>query len=161
MTALFNQFSYLFLGLGLLAGFIILLRWRRVQWRGTLLAGALLIAVVGGGWLVVRPGVSDVDTVQAAEEIIHNGKPTFLEFFSNYCLGCVSARPTVDALVTDIQDDFNILRIDIHTEQGRALREKLGFSYSPEFILFDATGQEVWRSNRPPTADQLALAAPL
>jgi thiol-disulfide isomerase/thioredoxin len=159
MSQLFNQFSFLFLSLGLLLALAALLRWRRAAWRWTLTGMLILALLLGGLWLVVRPGVSDVTEASTAEAILTNGRPTLLEFFSNYCLGCVSARPTVDALVDEIADRFNVLRIDIHTTQGRTLRERLGFSYTPEFVLFNAQGEEVWRSNQPPTAEHLALAA--
>lgn len=160
MAQVFNQYSYLFLSAGLALALLVLLRWRRVRWPLTLVSVVALVALAGGVWLVVRPGSSDVSELRAAEAALNNGRPTFLEFFSNYCLGCVSARPTVDQIVSQIQDRFNILRVDIHTEMGRALRQKLGFSYTPEFVLFNPQGQEVWRSNRPPSLDQLALAAP-
>src|SRR5690606_15648228 len=93
-----------------------------------------------------------VNSIEAAEALISNGKPTFLEFFSNYCTGCVAIRPTVDQAVENLKADFNILRVDIHTETGRNLRENLGFSYTPEFIIFDKTGEEIWRDHSlPPT----------
>ncbi len=160
MSALFNQFSYIWIGLSMALGLLAALRWRQVRWRTALAAAGALAAALSLGWLALRPGDSDIGELQAAESTLSNGRPTFLEFFSNYCVGCIAARPVVDALVNDIQDRFNILRVDIHTELGRALRRRYGFSYSPEFVLFDAAGQEVWRSNKPPSADQIALAAP-
>jgi thiol-disulfide isomerase/thioredoxin len=160
MSALFNQFSYLWIGLALTLALLVALRWRRVRWWRTLAAAGALAVVFGVGWLALRPGENDISEIQTAEKTLANGRPTFLEFFSNYCMGCIAARPVVDALVSDIQDRFNIMRVDIHTELGRALRQRYGFSYSPEFVLFDAAGQEVWRSNRPPSADQIALAVP-
>lgn len=159
MAQLFNQYSYLFLGAALLLALVMVLRWRQAQWRvvfGTAVAGVLLL---GGIWAVVRQSAGTVDTLASAEATLRNGRPTFLEFFSQYCLGCASARPQVESLVDEINDDFNILLVDIHTDLGRALRQKLGFSYSPEFVLFNAQGEEVWRSNRPPSGEHLTLAA--
>ena len=69
----------------------------------------------------------------------------------------MAARPIVDGIVEDISQQFNILRVDIHTEIGRELRRRLGFSYTPEFILFDSAGQEVWRNHVPPSPEHLAL----
>jgi hypothetical protein len=69
----------------------------------------------------------------------------------------VAARPIVDGIVEDIGEEFNILRIDIHTEFGRDLRRRLGFSYTPEFVLYDNTGHEVWRDHMPPSNEQLSL----
>ena len=67
----------------------------------------------------------------------------------------MAARRTVDALVANLGDQFNVLRVDIHTTVGRELRALYGFTYSPEFVLFDASGSELWRSNNPPSTAEL------
>jgi hypothetical protein len=67
-------------------------------------------------------------------------------------------RPTVDALIADIGADFNVLRVNIHTDAGRELSEQLGFNFTPEFLLLNADGQEVWRDHIPPSTDILSRA---
>lgn len=159
MDQLFNQYSYLtFTTLGTL--FILVVLWRRrVRPPYVGLVGMALVIVFAAGWLLLRPGSSDVDSVAAAEQTINSGRPTLVEFYSNYCVGCMAIRASVDDLIAESNsrfgDDLNIIRIDIHTELGRALRERYGFSYSPEFVLFDNSGGEVWRSHVPPTLGEL------
>ncbi len=161
MQQVFNQYSYIIAGLGLLAALVIILRWRRRRWSTTLGAALLGVLIIGWVWSVVRPGgTGTADTLASAEATLNNGRPTFIEFYSQYCLGCVAVRGEVETLVSHLHDRYNILLVDIHSELGRALRQKLGFSYSPEFVLFDTRGQEVWRSNRPPSSIELAMAAP-
>lgn len=63
----------------------------------------------------------------------------------------------MDGIVEDISEQFNILRVDIHTQHGRELRRRIGFTYTPEFVLFDSVGQEVWRDHSPPSPELLAL----
>lgn len=160
MTQFFNQYSYVFISLGILLAVGLFLRRLQIRWRyisAALVAGGL---VLGGAWLLARPSLSDVNDLQAAETLLTNGKPTFVEFFSQYCLGCVSVRPEVERLVAEIDDQFNILRVDIHTNFGRALREKYTFSFTPEFVLFDTQGQEVWRAHVLPSDNELILAMP-
>lgn len=159
MNILFNQYSYpTFAAIGTLA--ILFVLWRLRARKLILgLVGLALVIVFAFGWLALRPGSSDVDTVAAAEQVIHSGRPTLVEFYSNYCVGCMAVRETVDGLVaasnTRFGDNLSILRIDIHTELGRALRERYGFSYSPEFVLFNHAGAEVWRSHQPPGMGEL------
>lgn len=158
MTQIFNQYSYVFISLGILLVVGFFLRFLRIRWHfiiATLVAGGV---VLGGAWLLARPSLSDVNDLQAAETLLTNGKPTFVEFFSQYCLGCVSVRPEVERLVAEIDDQFNILRVDIHTNFGRALREKYTFSFTPEFVLFDTQGEEVWRAHVLPSDNELILA---
>jgi thiol-disulfide isomerase/thioredoxin len=160
-----NQFSFVLFSLAGLLALGLLLRWRGASWRvlAPTLAAAAVIAAAA--FFVLRPGFSDVDSAQAANQIIRSGRTTLVEFFSNYCIGCMAVRPTVDALVSEIRaqygDEVNILRIDIHTDFGRELRSQFGFSYTPEFILFNATGQEIWRSHIPPSLPDIEHAANL
>lgn len=159
MDLLFNQYSYLtFSAIAvLLVAFVVWrLRLRRLVQVLTLI---VIVGVATGGWLLLHPGVQDADTLSVAEQAINSGRPTLVEFYSNYCVGCMAVRAQVDDLVDAsterFGDDLNILRIDIHTDLGRALRERYGFSYSPEFVLFDQAGSEIWRSHQPPSLNEL------
>lgn len=155
MQQILNQFSYVFISLAILLACFFILRRYIADKR---LLGASMLAIFGlalAAMFLLRPGGSDVASTSEFRQSLQNGKPTFLEFFSNYCAGCLALRPSVDLLVADIEDEFNILRIDIHTELGNELRDTYGFSYSPEFILFDSDGQEVWRDHALPQMEQV------
>ncbi|MFQ3565528.1 MAG: thioredoxin domain-containing protein [Aggregatilineales bacterium] len=154
-----NQFSFVIFGALTLIGLIGFLILCRVRWQIVTVAGLSFIALFVATFLLLRPGASDVDTLAEAEAMLTNGQPTLLEFFSNYCTGCLLVRPAVDQLVAEIDaqynGSFNLLRVDIHTPVGRALRERYGFSFTPEFILFNHDGREVWRSHVPPTGQEI------
>lgn len=156
-----NQYSYVLIAAGVVLGVSILLRLFRVRWAGVGGIALVLVVLFTTGWLLLRPGASDVDSLEAADALLSNGNPTFVEFFSNYCAGCISVRPAVDSLVENLRtrygDQYNVLRVDIHTTFGRELRRRYGFSYTPEFVLFDGSGNEVWRDHVPPTETELAL----
>jgi thiol-disulfide isomerase/thioredoxin len=159
-----NQFSFVFFSISGIALFFLVLRSRRASWRVSLGASGAAVVLAAAAFLILRPGLSDVSSAQAARAVVGNGKPTLIEFFSNYCIGCMTARPAVDSLVADIQTTFpdavNILRIDIHTDFGRELRDIYGFSYTPEFILFNPLGQETWRSHSPPNLNEIRHLIP-
>lgn len=82
--SLVNQYSFLIGCLIILA--VVLVAVRRLHVRqvisGSIVIGMLVLLLAG--FLILRPGNSDVTSVQAAEAMLKNGKPTFLEFFSNY-----------------------------------------------------------------------------
>jgi len=157
MDRIFNQYSYVIISLAVLVTTILVLRYFLTNWRVIAAAATGLLVLMISGFLLLRPGFSDVNSLSAAETMIQNGRPTFMEFFSNYCAGCLAIRPVVDEMTEEIGDTFNILRVDIHTETGRGLREQYDFSYTPEFLLLDNQGNEIWRSHSPPTEDQLNL----
>lgn len=158
-----NQYSYVLIALGSLLGVFVITRLLRLRWRVTV-AGLLIAALVFSGiYAALRPGNGDVETIEAAEAVLDNGNPTLVEFFSNFCAGCLSVRPAVDRLVERLREDYpnayNILRVDIHTPVGRELRARYGFSFTPEFVLFNRQGSEIWRAHVPPDAAQIARAA--
>ncbi|HLV33498.1 MAG TPA: thioredoxin domain-containing protein [Spirillospora sp.] len=160
MQSILNQYSYIVISLAILSASVILL-WRYGIDRRIVAGVALFLATFSAaGLLLLRPGISDIDSVSSAQAALRNGKPTLIEFFSNYCAGCLALRPAVDLLVADIADEYNILRIDIHTELGRELRQNFQFSYTPEFILLDSSGQEVWRAHNLPPREQVYALAP-
>lgn len=155
----FNQYSYPIIGFAICIALFFLLR-RFTRMRLIMILGIEMGIVLAGfaGLLLLRPGESTVTSIASAQAMLNNGKPTFLEFFSNYCTGCLTFEPIVDALVTDIEEDFNILRVDIHTDFGRELRRQLSFSFTPEFVLFDSSGREIWRDHIPPSMAELDRA---
>jgi thiol-disulfide isomerase/thioredoxin len=157
MDRIFNQYSYVVISLVVLVAIILVLRYFLTNWRAISAAAAGLLILMIAGFLLLRPGISDVENISAAEAMIRNGRPTFMEFFSNYCAGCLAIRPVVDSIAEDVDDRFNILRIDIHTDTGRELREQYDFSYTPEFLLLDNQGNEIWRSHSPPSEDQISI----
>lgn len=163
MDRIGNQFSFiLFSASGILLVFAVL-RLKRTRPIVTLAGTGAAILLALTLFFAFRPGLSDVDSAAAANAMLNSGKPTMLEFFSNYCTNCMLFRPSVDALIADIRTEyantFNVLRVDIHTDFGRELREQIGFSYTPEFVLFDANGDEMWRSHVPPPREEIDRAA--
>ncbi|MEQ8677459.1 MAG: thioredoxin domain-containing protein [Aggregatilineales bacterium] len=154
-----NQYSYILIFLGTIASIIWIAR-HFFRVRVAYLVGLVCIITVVfiTGFVILRPGSSNVNDIQAAQAQIGNGQPTFVEFFSNYCTGCIVFEPIISDLVQNIDAEFNVLRVDIHTQVGRGLREIYEFSFTPEFVLYDAEGNEVWRDHIPPTSNDLDAA---
>jgi thiol-disulfide isomerase/thioredoxin len=157
--SLANQYSFVIFSAAAVIGVLLFLRWRRASFRVLFAGGLLVSALALMFFFVLRPGASDVGSVTDAQRLLNNGRPTLLEFFSNYCAGCLISRPEVDTLVNEVASRYpaslNILRVDIHTDFGRDLRAQYEFQYTPEFVLFDRAGVEVWRSHAPPSLGQI------
>jgi thiol-disulfide isomerase/thioredoxin len=160
MDNIFNQYSYILINLIVIVASVGLLLRYVADRRVVAGAAGVLITLGIAGHFLLRPGFSDVDSVSAAQATLRNGKPTLIEFFSNYCASCLALRPAIDLLVKDIKEEYNILRIDIHTEFGRELRQNFQFAYTPEFVLFDSSGQEVWRGHTLPPRERIAALTP-
>jgi len=154
-----NQYSYVLIAAGAIASIYWLLRIQlRVRLPIVMTMQGTVIAVFILGFILLRPGAGNVDDVQTSLDAIDNGKPTFLAFFSNYCTGCIAFQPIVESITAEYSPEYNILRVDIHTQVGRDLREIYDFSFTPEFILFNTNGEEIWRDHIPPSSQQLQQA---
>lgn len=156
---LLNQFSYPLLILGLLIGlYWILRRLLRLRLRYVLGMQAVLLVIGLTGLALLRPNAQPPTEIDHVWALLQNQRPTFIEFFSNYCIGCLALEPSVKALVEEIQQDFNVLRIDIHTSLGREIRRQMAFSFTPEFVIFNSAGEEIWRDHLLPSVEVLQAA---
>lgn len=52
----------------------------------------------------------------------------------------------MDGIEQEWAGRLRVIRLNVQEPVGRALAPELGFRVTPTFILFDAAGQEVWRS---------------
>jgi thiol-disulfide isomerase/thioredoxin len=138
-----NQYSFILLGLFMVA---VLTIWRlREGFRSQ--DWAALGALVAGFVLAFgffRP-TSQSDAVAQFEADLGEGEPLLVTFQSPYCMACMAARPFLDRIDED-NPDLNIVRIDVQDPEAESILETYDFQYTPTFILFDATGEELWRS---------------
>lgn len=156
----FNQYSFLiFSAIGGLALVIMLWRWTRppVLLRLTV----LLFYAIGVVFfaLNVRYSRSPVENVEQVETVLVNGQPTLLMFYSNYCVSCLAALPAVREMQTAlVEQGVNVLLLNIHERPGIDLLQRYRFEISPTFLVFNAAGQEVLRSNVLPTLSEITAA---
>ncbi|MBP6298310.1 MAG: hypothetical protein KA401_03105 [Anaerolineae bacterium] len=154
-----NQFSYPLIVTGVL--FVVFLLLRRIASMRVIAISEVLMALVFvAGFFALRTGEGDVADIRDHEAIIGNGRPTMIEFFSNFCTACLVLRPTVDDIIANLGDDFNVLRVNIHSEEGQKMREAYNFSFTPEFVVLDGAGIEVWRDHAPPRLSALRALVP-
>ncbi len=160
--AIFNQFSFVFFAL-MGAGLLTLAMWRlkhptRLMIRLAILGIYGIIAVLFVLNLPFPAGDSTFASYAEVEEVIHNGKPTFVMLYSQFCVGCIASLPAARSLEDEIEDqgiEINMLFLDIHTEVGQVAREKLSFNMTPTYLVYDMTGQEVLMSNTIPAVDAI------
>ena len=55
-------------------------------------------------------------------------------------------KPIVDGIEQKHKGRLVVIRMDIQSTTGRTLAPRYGFQYTPTFIFFDASGNELWRS---------------
>jgi thioredoxin 1 len=139
----FNQYSFILAAaLAFLA-----LAWALLRdgAKGSDLAalGALLLGLVLA-YSIFRPGAGS--PAPAIESQIGQGTPVLLEFQSEYCLGCMAAKPIVDGIERDYAGRLKVIRINLQQVGAQLLAAKYGCRYTPTFFFFNAQGQQLWRT---------------
>jgi len=142
---LLNQYSYAILAAVLVLSLAAWLALTGVNRRklAILLGSAIALTLI---WAGLRPGPGQYQEAAQVELVIREARrPVLVEFYSEYCVGCLAAETTLDLLEAEFKDELSIVRLDIASAPGKQLSAKLSAHYTPTFILFDADGQEVWR----------------
>jgi len=145
----FNHYSALIIGALIFVVMVMVVRQRGGELSSWLvLAGTMVVYV--GAWLALRPVAKTA--MQAP------GKPMLLEVQSPYCLGCVAMKPAVDRLENELGNKLIVSRVDIQSDEGQQLVKQFKIEFTPTFILFDASGQELWRGIGKLDADRVRAA---
>lgn len=143
---LLNQFSYLFLAAGLLLG---LAAWLALTGfsRRKLGVFGVTVLVLALFWAWLRPGTGLTHSAAPTELVIREARtPVLVEFYSEYCVGCLAAEATLDALEAEFKGRLSVVRLDMASATGQRLSAQLNAHFTPTFILFDAEGREIWRA---------------
>jgi thiol-disulfide isomerase/thioredoxin len=148
---LFREYSFIFVGLGLIiaAGFILLTD--KPKWNDFLAFGVIAAGLITA-WVILHPVqtplMGDAKNVQA---MIGSGTPTLLEFQSPFCITCTQIKPAVDELENELNNQISIgvpihiIRLNIQESVGTELATAYKVEFTPTFIFFDTQGNEVWR----------------
>jgi thioredoxin-related protein len=56
------------------------------------------------------------------------------------------AEPIVNGLKSEWAGSVDVLQVNVLDSANLDLIDRLGARFTPTFVLFDAAGQEVWRS---------------
>lgn len=133
-SAFVNQHSYLVVALVVLvvAGIVSSL-WRpRLRW-----------ALIGGGSLafaaifaVLHVGSGDVRAPADLDTVLGHGRPVVVEFYSNYCIACLGAKPGFDELEREFAGHAAFVRADVQTDTGGVLMRRYQVDTVPTFLVF-------------------------
>jgi hypothetical protein len=59
----------------------------------------------------------------------------------------MQAEPIVNGLRNEWGDDVQVIQIDLHVKENRTFIDRIGFQFTPTFVLFDENSQEIWRAS--------------
>jgi thiol:disulfide interchange protein len=153
-----NIYSFIIIAIAVIGLFILFFAWTGWNKR-KVLALIALAAAFGLTWWGLRTGAGTTRDPGAAQLVIRQTEtPVLIEFYSDFCVGCLAARITVDQLERDLKGQLTVVRLDVASGAGVSLSRQLKATGTPTFILFDAQGQEIWRTVGALNADEVRAA---
>jgi thioredoxin-like negative regulator of GroEL len=60
-------------------------------------------------------------------------------------VACLRAKPVVDGLEREWQDQVRVVRLNVMARDSRPLVARLAVRAVPTYVLLDSDGREVWR----------------
>ena len=76
----------------------------------------------------------------APEIAFHNNKPTFLEFYAEWCEICKEMAPEVSALKEEYEKDINFVFLNVDNQKWDKYIRKFDVNGIPQVNLFDRKG---------------------
>jgi thioredoxin-related protein len=58
----------------------------------------------------------------------------------------MAAKPIVDGIEKQHADTLNVIRVNVQDDAMRPLMKTYAFQFTPTFVLFDAVGEEIFRT---------------
>ena len=74
------------------------------------------------------------------EIAFNNNKPTFLEFYAEWCEVCKEMAPTVSALKEEFEEDINFVFLNVDNQKWNNYIGKFEVTGIPQVNLFDKEG---------------------
>lgn len=141
-----NRFSYIIMATVVLVGLGVFFARSGFTRRRALALGVAALAFFVA-WATLRTGSGTVTDTQAATLVLRDSEqPVLVEFYSDYCAGCLAARPAVDNLERELADRLKVVRLNVASPAGQDLAMQLEVeNRTPTFVLLDAQGNELWR----------------
>jgi len=131
-----------------------------------LIAISLSTAIFLGFQTETAPGMLSAMAAESIplDEALRNDKPTFMEFYANWCTSCQTMAPDLATLKQTHGDQVNFVMLNV--DNNKWLPEILNYRVDgiPHFVFLDATGTAIAQAigEQPPTvlaANLVALAA--
>lgn len=89
------------------------------------------------------PPVFPSSSPQQLEEALKSGRPTLVDFGSDFCGPCIRLRPVLKALKEAHEGRINVLYVDVDRHKDLASRYRVKFL--PTLVFFNQQGMEVNR----------------
>ena len=146
MYFIINQFSFILVSIFFLVLAIIISR----QILDFKIALILMLIITSGlifTQIFLKTKTSEITKIEDLNKSLESHKFTLIQIYSDYWVACLSSKPIVDRLESELPKDVNLLRLDINSEPGKYIRKNYQINTVPSYLILNKEKEKIWRQN--------------
>ena len=146
MYFIINQFSFLLVSVFLLICVTIISR----QILDFKIALVFILIITSGlifTQIFLKTKTSEITKIEDLNKSLESHKFTLIQIYSDYWVACLSSKPIVDRLESELPKDVNLLRLDINSEPGKYIRKNYQINTVPSYLILNKEKEKIWRQN--------------
>ncbi len=83
------------------------------------------------------------ETSTPLDEALHNGKPSLMEFYADWCTSCQAMAKDIDALKQDYGDRVNFVMLNVDNDKWLPEMTQHKVDGIPQFVFLNPEGQAI------------------
>ena len=146
MYFIINQFSFLLVSVFLLICVTIISR----QILDFKIALVFILIITSGlifTQIFLKTKTSEITKIEDLNKSLESHKFNLIQIYSDYSVACLSSKPIVDRLESELPKDVNLLRLDINSEPGKYIRKNYQINTVPSYLILNKEKEKIWRQN--------------
>ena len=154
MPILINQYSFIIISIVslILIGIFIWRAFNPALAISVMLVAILILSVI---FISLRRGEATVSSLEDFNLALESG-PLLIDFYSDYWVGCLLAKPDVDRLEKQLKGKVQVIRLNVANEFGKQLKFKFNVGIVPGFVLVNKEGKEILkRTGKVPSLEKI------
>ena len=146
MYFIINQFSFILVSIFFLVLAIIISR----QILDFKIALVFILIITSGlifTQIFLKTKTSEITKIEDLNKSLESHKFTLIQIYSDYWVACLSSKPIVDRLESELAKDINFIRLDINSELGKYIRKNYQINTVPSYLILNKEKEKIWRQN--------------
>ncbi len=146
MYFIINQFSFILVSIFFLVLAIIISR-QILDFKIALILMLIITSSLIFTQIFLKTKTSKIVNTNDLNKSLESHEFTLIQMYSDYWVACLSSKPIVDRLESELPKDVNLLRLDINSEPGKYIRKNYQINTVPSYLILNKEKEKIWRQN--------------
>ena len=146
MYFIINQFSFILVAVFLLLFATIISR-QILDFKIALVFILIVTISLIFAQIFLKTKTSEILNVEDLNNSLESHKFSLIQIYSDFWVACLSSKPIVDRLESELPKDINFIRLDINSEPGKYIRNNYQINTVPSYLILNKEKEKIWRQN--------------